>query len=129
MGVLKAANSQPQFPTPLLGTAPAAWIPPSRNAAVSTGITGFAAKSQLQSAQPSVLGSKIVQGKPQRDASTPSLLLSPLQGLDSKPWLGRVLETQLPRDRIAFHRCSLLLPLRWVLKLKAAQKRGREGWK
>lgn len=109
MEVVKASKLTAPLPTQPMGTAPAAWIPPSRNAASSTGTTDSAAKSQLQSAQPSVLGTKFLQGEPQTNASPHSVLLSPLQGLDSKPWLGRMLETQLLRDRIVFHRCSLLL--------------------
>lgn len=110
MEVVKATKLTAPLPTQPMGTAPAAWIPASRNAASSTGNTGSAAKSQLQSAQPSVLGTKFLQREPQTNASPHSVLLSPpLKGLDSKSWLGRMLETQLLRERIVFHRCSLLL--------------------
>lgn len=109
MGVVKASKltAPTSNTTPWAGTS---CLGPTIQEPSSTKTTGSAAKSQPQSAQPSVLGSKLLQGESQRYISAHSHLLSPLQSLDSKPWLGRMLEIQLPRDRIAFHRCFLPLP-------------------
>lgn len=82
MEVVKATKLTAPLPTQPMGTAPAAWIPASRNAASSTGNTGSAAKSQLQSAQPSVLGTKFLQREPQMLLPTQSCYHRP-----SKVWI------------------------------------------
>lgn len=116
-----------------MGATPAAWILPSSNDASSTGTTGSPAKSQLQNSQTSVLGTKFLPGEPQTDTSPRSLLLSPLQDLDFKPWLGRSWKrsacTRAAEGQDHFSQMLSAPALNWTLEAKTGQKRGREVWK
>ena len=112
-------------PVPTTGAPPAAWILPS-----SKRTTGSPAKSQLQSAQPSLLETEFLQGETQTDASPRSLLLQPLTGLVFNPWLGRMLETwrlhQGCEGAGSFSQMLSAPGLNWTLEAKISQKRGRE---